>query len=58
MKCEYMKKQVRHTAVDSGTPVVVGSMVIRLVFADKENFEVPAIVGNILKGVYLRRQCV
>ena len=53
-----MKKQVRHTAVESGTPVIVGSMVIRLVFADKENLEVPEIVGNILKGVYLQRQCV
>lgn len=58
MKCEYMKKQFRHTAVESGTPVIVGSMVIRLVFADKENLEVPEIVGNILKGVYLQRQCV
>lgn len=38
--------------------VTVCGMAVRLVFAEKKNGEVPKLVGNILKGVYLQRQGV
>ena len=38
--------------------VTVGDIVVRLVFADKKNGEVPEIVGTILKGAYLQHHCV
>lgn len=42
----------------NSTLVTVCGMVVRLIFADKKNGEVPEIVGNILKDAYLQRQSV
>ena len=42
----------------NGMLVTVGDIVVRLVFAEEKNSEVPEVVGNILKGAYLQRQSV
>lgn len=51
-------KQDDQNSMKNSILVTVGDIVVRLVFADKKNGEIPEIVGNILKGAYLQHQCV
>lgn len=40
------------------TKVTIQGTVIRLAFADEANREISAIVGEILKGAYIRQHAV
>lgn len=58
MKYDAWEKQNNQNGMKNSMLVTVGDIVVRLVFADKKNGEVPEIVGNILKGAYLQQQSV
>ena len=58
MKYDAWEKQNGQNSMKNSMLVTVGDIVVRLVFADKKNGEVPEIVGNILKGAYLQQQSV
>lgn len=58
MKHDALEEQNDQNSMKNSMLVTVGDIVVRLVFADKKNGEVPEIVGNILKGAYLQHRSV
>lgn len=58
MKYDYQEKQHDQCSRKNSTLITFEGIAVQLVFAEKQNSEVPKIVGSILKGAYLQHQSV